>query len=292
MAYLLSRFGSRIDFHNPEKGLKFDDESVAAFVKRELSQNVLNYVAGPLISTLFFYGSQETSNWLYLVLAKHMYNTRMSTVRGGIQRLSIRLAEQVQVKTNHSISSVLHDGESYLIDGNRFSGVVVAVPGAAVLKIKGLAELLSAEDRKFFEQCQYQRVVSVRVRTTRPVDGYCYAVSIPRVEKFRATTISFYDYFDPGEGGLLTISGGGSEVTTDQLLEDLHKLYSLQPEATESEEWTFGMPKFPAGRYREIVAFRGRKRWRGLFFCGDYLSGPLIEGAITTGLLAAEALQE
>jgi protoporphyrinogen oxidase len=292
MAYFLSRYSSKIDFHHPEKGLEFDNETVASFVKHELSQNVLNYIAGPLISTLFFYGSEETSNWLYLVLAKHMYNTRTSTVRGGIQRIATRLAEHLQVSTNHSISSVVQDGESYLVDGERFSGVVVAVPGEAVLKVNGLAELLSAEDRKFFKQCQYQRVVSVRVRTARPVDGHCYAVSIPRVEKFRATTISFHDYFDPEGRGLLTISGGGPDVTPDQLLEDLYKLYSLEPETMENEEWTFGMPKFPPGSFRRIVEFQKRKRRPGLLFCGDYLSGPLIEGAITSGLLAAEALQE
>src|SRR5207247_8635100 len=56
MAFLLARYGPHLDFHHPEHGLDFDDETVASFVKREFSQNVLNYVAGPLISTLFFYG--------------------------------------------------------------------------------------------------------------------------------------------------------------------------------------------------------------------------------------------
>src|SRR4029077_8877073 len=97
MAYLLARHGAHLDFHHPEKGLEFDNETVASFVKRELSQNVLNYVAGPLISTLFFFGSEETSKWLYMVLAKHMYSTRMTTVRGGIQRFATRLADHLQV---------------------------------------------------------------------------------------------------------------------------------------------------------------------------------------------------
>jgi oxygen-dependent protoporphyrinogen oxidase len=287
MAYLLSRYGSKIDFHHPEKGLEFDNETVASFVKRELSQNVLNYVAGPLISTLFFYGSEETSNWLYLVLAKHMYNLRMSTWRGGIQRLAGRLAEELHIETNHSVGSIAREDESYLVDGQRFSDVVVAVPGNAVLNVKGLAELLDVEDRRFFEWCEYQRVVSVRVRTKQPIDGRCYAVAIPRVEKLRATTISFHDYIDPGEGGLLTISGGGSDLTSDQLLQDLHTLYSISEETT--EERINGMPKFPPGRYREIVAFQSKQRSPGLFFCGDYLSGPLIEGAITSGFnIAAE----
>lgn len=254
MAYLLARYGSRLDFHRPEMGLEFDGESVAAFVKRELSQNVLNYVAGPLISTLFFFGSEETSNWLYLVLAKHMQNTRMSAVRGGVQRIAKRMSESLQVVTNHTVRSLTSDGNSYLIDGKRFSDVVIAIPGAAVLQIEGVAELFSEEDRRFFRECEYQRVVSVQVGTKRPTDGRCYAVSIPRVEGFRAATIIFHDYIDPSSvsdrGGLLTITGGGPAVGPEQLLEDLFKLYPIEPEFTETHEWKWGMPKFPPGRYR------------------------------------------
>ena len=44
MAYLLARHGAHLDFHHPEKGLEFDNETVASFVKRELSQNVLIYI--------------------------------------------------------------------------------------------------------------------------------------------------------------------------------------------------------------------------------------------------------
>jgi predicted NAD/FAD-dependent oxidoreductase len=75
------------------------------------------------------------------------------------------------------------------------------------------------------------------------------------------------------------------------LLEDLFRLYSLKPESTENEEWIYGMPKFPPGRYRQIAAFQKRQRRPGLFFCGDYLSGPLIEGAVTSGLRAAKAVR-
>ena len=294
MAYLLARRSSHLDFHHPETGLEFDDETVASFVRRELSQNVLNYVAGPLISTLFFYGSEETSSWLYLVLAKHMYNTRMSTVRGGVRRIATRLAENLQTVANNAVRTLTADGNDYVINGKRFSGVVFAVPGTAVLEIKGVAELLSEEDKQFFRECEYQRVVSVRIGTKQPLDGRCYAVSIPRVEKFRAATISFHDYIDPAsvpEGrGLLTISGGGPDVSADQLLVDLGKLYPIQPEFTETQEWKWGMPKFVPGRYRKIAAFQKRERRPGLFFCGDYLLGPFVEASITTGVRAAEAV--
>src|SRR5262249_49597919 len=103
MALLISRCGPSLDFQRPQLGIAYDDESVAAFIRREFSQNILNYVAGPLISTLFFYGSHETSKLLYLLLAKHMHRTRMFTLRNGIGALGGHLAERVTVRLNSGV---------------------------------------------------------------------------------------------------------------------------------------------------------------------------------------------
>jgi oxygen-dependent protoporphyrinogen oxidase len=294
MAYFLASHSSHLDFHHPERGLEFDDESVAAYIKRELSQNVLNYIAGPLISTLFYYGSEETSRWLYFVLAKHMYNTRMSTLRGGIKSLRIRLSENLQIE-DREVRSLQEDGREYLVEGMRFSDVVIAVPGSTVLAISGIERFLSGPDIEFFRNSEYQRTVRVAVSTRTPVDRNCYAVSIPRVEGFAAATIAFHNFIDPStvpEGrGLLTITGGGPTVTADQLMAELGRLYRTETDAVEVMECTAGMPKFPPGRYRQIDAFKRRSRKPGLFFCGDYLLGPFIEGAVTTGLRAAEAIR-
>lgn len=293
MAYLLTRYSSHLDFHRPSVGLQFDNETVASFVKRELSQNILNYVAGPLISTLFFYGSEETSNWLYLVLAKHMYNTRMSALKGGTNRITACISEGLEIRRSEAIQSISADENRYLVNGGRFSQVVVAVPGDAVLAISGMETLLGQEDREFFQDCRYQRVMSVTAATEKPVDGKCYAVSIPRVEGFAAATVSFHDYIDPlasNGRGLLTIAGGGDQVTADRLLDELRRLYPVDPRSAKTAEWSPGMPKFPPGRYGQIQKFQERARLPGLFFCGDYLMGPFIEAAVTTGLRAADAI--
>ena len=90
---------------------------------------------------------------------------------------------------------------------------------------------------------------------------------------------------------MLTITGGGFDVTADKLIDELRQLYRVQFESMEVKEWTSGMPKFPPGRYRQITEFQQRDRRPGLYFCGDYLLGPFIEGAVTTALRAAESIR-
>jgi protoporphyrinogen oxidase len=296
MAYLLSRYSPHLDFHHPERGLKFDNESVASFIKRELSQNVLNYVAGPLISTLFFFGSEETSCWLYLVLAKHMFNTRMSTLRGGIRRAAETLARHSGTVVHEAVDAVSIEDNGYRINDRTFSDIVLAIPGDQVLRISGIGEVLSENDREFFESCGYQRTVSVTVHTEKPLDGHCYAVSIPRVEGCAAATISFHDCIDPSSvppgAGMSTITGGGADVAPAGLLEEFRQLYQMDWKSYDATEWTSGMPKFPPGRYQRIVEFQQRTRRPGLFFCGDYLLGPFVEGAVTTAIRTAEAIHD
>ena len=115
-----------------------------------------------------------------------------------------------------------------------------------------------------------------------------------RGEKRSAATISFHDFIDPSrvpEGaGLLAVTGGGNDVDGDQLLEDVRSVYEMRVRFVRTYEWGSATPKFPPGRFREIEAFGRRERVPGLFFCGDYLMGPFVEGAIASGFKAAESV--
>jgi protoporphyrinogen oxidase len=292
MAYLIARYSSSLDFQHPERGANLDDETVAAFVKRELSQNILNYVAGPLISTLFFYSSEETSKLLYLNIARYMQNIQLYTIRGGLDRLTRKLAEAVTVELDRRDASVAADPD-FTVCGRRFTDVVIAVAGNAVLGIPGLAGLLSEADQQFFANCTYGRAVTATFDLEGTIDN-CYALFIPRVEQLSSATVVFHQFIDsnsvaPGTSRM-TIIGGGDGVRGEALLDGFRRIYGKSPSTVDVREWPSAMPKFPPGRFREIAGFLRRDRRPGLFFCGDYLMGPFIEAAIATGRRAAEAV--
>ena len=292
MAYFLLRYGPKLDFHHPERGASLDDETTAAFVKRELSQNILNYVAGPLISTLFYYSSEETSKVLYLNLAKYMYTIRMETIRGGLARIVEQLLERVEVRRGAPVRSILAVDSGYELGGERWSHVVIAVPGNEVLGIDGMRELLAPEDIEFFEKCRYGRAVGVTVTLGKAIER-CYALSIPRVEKLKAATVIFHDFIDPSSiesGRRATIVGGGDEVKAEDLVSDFARIYRIKASQCETTEWNTAMPKFSPGRYRELAGFLSRNRRPGVLFCGDYLMGPFLEASVTTAQRAADGI--
>jgi protoporphyrinogen oxidase len=219
-----------------------------------------------------------------------MYNVRMHTIRGGVGRLEARIAEQVHVIRNRPIESLVGEGSRYILNGEEFSDVVIALPGNSVLSLHGMRDLLEEDDRTFFENCQYGRAMAATVEVETEVDR-CYALSIPRVEGLHAATIIFHDFIDPEsikEGRRVTIVGGGDTVTPEDLLADFSRIFNLKASQYRAQEWKSAMPKFPPGRYRELASFLSRRRRKGLWFCGDYLMGPFIEAAVTTGQRAAE----
>jgi len=293
MVYFLLRHSSKLDLQHPEKGIALDNETTAAFAKRELSQNILNYVAGPLISSLFYYGSEETSRLLYLNLAKYMQNIRMFAIRGGTSRLAKQLRCGAGSVRNERVGFVSWQPDGYVVNGQTFSGLVVAVAGTDVLRIEGMKSLLGPEDRRFFEDCRYGRAVAVTVETDHEIDR-CYALSIPRVEGKQASTIVHHAFIDPSEAAeerrRVSVIGGGDAVTAENLLQELVEIYNVNPRDFVVREWIHAMPKFPPGRFRDIASFVSRQRRPGLYFCGDYLMGPFIEAAIMTGFAASQAV--
>src|SRR6185436_10769775 len=143
-----------------------------------------------------------------------------------------------------------------------------------------LADLLEPTDHEFFRNCRYGRAMVTTLNSAVPVDS-CYALSIPRVERMHAATFIFHNFID-GTPAISIIGGAGA--TEDELIQDFRRIYPNVSGSIQSFERKTAMPMFPPGRFRDVAAFKSRERKPGLFFCGDYLMGPFIEAAVSTGL--------
>jgi len=108
------------------------------------------------------------------------------------------------------------------------------------------------------------------------------------------------------ELALLTASGEWSRAhleTPDEIVEKdlLGLLQRLHPGSSSAvcfcsvRRYLQAFPRFDVGRYREIARFRRVQRdlragGRRLYFAGDYLVDPSLEGAVTSGFRAADQI--
>ncbi len=86
-------------------------------------------------------------------------------------------------------------------------------------------------------------------------------------------------------------------VIANELCRPLQRLFPVALERTQDvrvARWPLALPRFEVGRYRALARMRrveadraaaGRRVW----FAGDHLIAPSVEGAVTSGLRAATA---
>ena len=172
--------------------------------------------------------------------------------------------------------------------------------------------LLQTAERDFLARARYVAAIVMAVALDRTVVGRATRTRVPDTEGWPVATIAV----QPGGVGapapegkelaLVTASGRWSRAhleTPDEIVEKdlLGLLQRLHPGSSSAVSFSTvrryrqAFPRFDVGRYREIARFRRVQRdlragGRRLYFAGDYLVGPSLEGAVTSGFRAADQI--
>jgi predicted NAD/FAD-dependent oxidoreductase len=214
-------------------------------------------------------------------------------------------AAGIPVTTGSAVRSVEKNGAGYQVRHERgrvrARTVIVALPANRILELD--MELLP-EDREVLAAVNYAPAVRLMLR---------YAANdAPRVPhltpsgpgRHAVQQVSLLNYWEAGRvpsgGEVLWISAAGwrSRQLLDQpsteivaaLTADCEELgvQVPQPQWAEVIISRQGMVIPAPGHFRRAVEFMARQR-KGLFFAGDWLSGSTVEGAVRSGLKAAQA---
>jgi oxygen-dependent protoporphyrinogen oxidase len=90
--------------------------------------------------------------------------------------------------------------------------------------------------------------------------------------------------------------GHDDQAIVEALLADLSRAgaaYEVRGHVTSThvQRWAQALPVFDVGHLQKLKTFAEQPIERaGLVFAGDYLGGPFIEGAVTSGYAAAQSL--
>lgn len=280
--------------------------TAADWGRRRLGEAGYHYLLRAGIEPYFFLSPEECSVALAKALTRHALGWQMLAVREGTGALCDALASRLTLRTGCRAGAVERAAAGVRVQhsggGVEADYAIVAVPAPAALRIE---MELSPEDRRDLESVRYSPAAVMYF-------GYNHRVTVhhPSVTPMgpgdhgvaRVWTLSRWipDYVPEGKELIAVYAtsrraaellGQEHDRIVSALREDAEEVFGrmADPDWIRLYPWERGMVVPAPGHYRRMQEFLQRPRER-VFFAGDWLTGSTVEGAIRTGLLAAEKI--
>lgn len=292
------------------KAYPYDTQSVQDAFKD--NKETLAYLIEPLLDGYFYWSSENTSEaTLLFILKAGIERGKTSILTSGLQRIPEMAAKGCEILPLHEVKRVTKlPHNKYEIITNRKTlkadGIVCATTATAVTKI---FKDLTDKQRTFFSNIHYSSTVVVAKTYKDKLIPNHYAIAYPRKEKYdlgtititsdKVTKTTLVKLFASG------VSGSKLCLESDQKIEKILMKdtiisrgifdFSLPSDGTHIQRWTEALPEFNTGHFNRLKEFmEGNIELQNerIVFAGDYLGGPFIEGAFTSGIQAAKRLHQ
>jgi oxygen-dependent protoporphyrinogen oxidase len=304
-----------LDPHHPERAASIDAEDMPTYLRRVVGEEAFEYVFAPAFSSTFDSDPEDLSGAFALLTLRFLQSGfRLQSFAGGTGLLTQALAQRVPVRTGCEVIAIENalggvtvcyrrNGDEQRADADV---AVVAVPGSLV---SGICPHLTPSERDFFCSVRYVRGIIVFLMFDRaPETLPYYGVAFPRREGLDLYGLAVDHHkagVAPAGSGLLNAALTATAAArmwsrsdgdiVDLVLENLARtpIGRLTPSDAVVHRWDPMLPQFRAGYLRTLAAFLGRRdRSPRLAFAGDYLVGPYTEAALSSGLRAAQEVQQ
>lgn len=306
----LERRAASLDFNAPADAAGLHGETIAEWGRDQLGDEFVEWLAYPLLSAYYGVTPEETSAGFFHALARSGMGVEVVGARGGFGALAAAMAEAlsrrgVEVRTDSPVRKLTpgSDGVRLATDAGEHDhdAVVLALPPRAAAGLTPEVPLL--RDVR-------TRPTTVLILATRtPLTTGWFGLSIPRTEPAGATLAALCVQAEKGtgvvgpEGGSLALvpapDVGERWAAMDAgavLAEAMDVVGDLLPAAAadvlearrvrlDDAVW---LPT-PA-HFQRLAAFTQDSLPPWLALAGDYLVAPTVEGAVRSGLAAADRI--
>jgi protoporphyrinogen/coproporphyrinogen III oxidase len=300
------------------------EESIAAFVRRRLGQDFLDYAVGPFVSGVYAGDPERLSVRHAVPKIADLEREHGSLIRGafankgagprgamfsfreGMEQLPRELARQIgDVRTGVACRRIIRSGEGFRAETDsgavEASRIVLAVPADIAARLLG---------REALAEIPYAPVSMVstgwrREDVAHPLDGFGFLA--PRKEGLRVLGVLFPSEIFPGRAPadhvVLTAFAGGRtdpEVATwdddrlmSEVLGELRKTVGVRGEPVVStiRRWPRAIPQYELGHGRFLdMAREAESALPGLRIGGNFLRGVSVPDCIRNATALAEEL--
>ena len=309
---LLRRYRAHLDPLRPECAAPLDDRSLADFGALYFGRSVVADWIEPWLAERAAADEREASRASFLLRFAAEHGAAPAALRRPAAALAQSLAvwlgarsgcaaERVAERASGGLEIALADG-ALAVDA-----AVLAVPAREALRLA--APLLVAAERDVLGRTGYDAALGWIGRDLPLPVSHATRVRIPRCAGTPFSMLAL----EPGSGGRGRIiavarepwSRARAAAPDDVLAKDLAaEVARLLPKVGDRaasaallrfpEAW----PRFEVGRYRALARFRAvqddrRRAGRRLYFAGDFLSAPTLDGAVASGFrAAADAIED
>lgn len=314
LALKLAMLGKKLDFDDPLKAIELDDISFSDYARRNFGDELLEYLIQPIASTLTLGEPEEISAAYGLALAWY-FAPGLWTTRKGIGLLADSLSKNVSnLKLNTAVSRIVLEDKKVKgveVKAGRKTDFIEAdnvVCGTLAGEAAGLLPDLPKTITDTLAGIKYSACTHVMFALPRKLMGDIYAIATPRREGLcfsglteNAVKAPAYAPADQGIVHAYTFGNYGREMlgmsdkeVRERVTRDIRAVvprFPDEPIFCEIFRWPEAVCLSSPGQITAVRRMKVALRpYEGLHLTGEYFGMPSVEGALHSGVQAAERI--
>lgn len=314
LTVLLAKSKGHLDYTDLSKGAPLDTESIREYAVRELGKELNDYLCEPLGRIMVICDGDQLTKLELLSGVANIFGTELKTLVGGVNAISSRLAEELDVQLHCKATEVKELADRVQVswldgDGNVSTEVANACIVACQLPdAQSICPDYQNVLKPLNEHIAYTAAITVAVGTTVRPKTDAFLIPIPPCEN-RDLALMFMDHnkcHDRAPTGKFLInthwenrasarnlSTSDEEITkktVDQLCRYFPEIRS-NIDMTHVARWPVAIPLTAPGAYKAIAKFnQSLNKNDRVQFAGDYMSAAGQNTAVLYGKKAANNL--